>query len=281
MNKLKGFTLIEILVVIAIISLLMAILMPTLHRIRNQARSVRCQSNLHQWGVMYSVYAADNDGNYFQSIGGDTWVEPMQPYYGDCEDSLFLCPMATKHYIEDANSLIVNPAIDTVTKKRYWALKYIGGGTRSHAWLLFEPKPFCSYGLNDWVMDHKQSYSGMDSSWRTSNVEDASSVPVFLDCAWRGARPHYLDPPLPDRDYPPRDPLDPDASYSAMQYFCIDRHGGGVNGTFMDGSTRRIGLKGLWALKWHRYFPKNGPWTRAGGVHPSAWPQWMRRFKDY
>jgi prepilin-type N-terminal cleavage/methylation domain-containing protein/prepilin-type processing-associated H-X9-DG protein len=278
MKKPKGFTLIELLVAIAIISLLMAILLPTLNRVKSQARTVACQSNLHQWGLMFSTYVIDNNGKFFVSAAGNTWVEPMQPYYRNCKDSLFLCPMATRHYVGDPNSLFTDPAIDTVTKKRFWALKYIGAGTKTHAWLLFEPKPLCSYGLNDWVMDRAAGgASGMD----TSNVKDASNVPVFGDCVWRGARPHYLDPPLGDGDFPLRDPLNPDGNYSAMQYFCIDRHGAGVNNVFMDGSVRKVGLKGLWTLKWHRYFPKNGPWTRAGGVRPSAWPQWMRRFKDY
>jgi prepilin-type N-terminal cleavage/methylation domain-containing protein/prepilin-type processing-associated H-X9-DG protein len=280
MRKPKGFTLIELLVVIAVVSLLMAILLPTLRRVKSQARTVACQSNLHQWGLMFSMYVVDNGGKFFASMAGDTWVEPMQPYYSNSKDSLFLCPMATRHYIADPNSLVTDPAIDSVTKKRFWALKYIGAGTRSHAWLLFEPKPLCSYGLNDWVMDRSGS-SGMDSLWRTSNITDASNIPVFGDCVWRGARPHYLDPPLANGDFPLMDPLNPDGNYSAMQYFCIDRHGAGANSVFMDGSVRKVGLKELWTLKWHRYFPKNGPWTRAGGVRPSAWPQRMRHFKDY
>jgi prepilin-type N-terminal cleavage/methylation domain-containing protein/prepilin-type processing-associated H-X9-DG protein len=280
-QKRNGFTLVELLVVIAVISLLMAILLATLHRVKDQARSIVCRSSLNQWGLMFTMYAGANDGKFFLSKGGNTWVEPMSPYYSDSKDSLLLCPMATKHYVGNPSSLITDPAIDSIAKKRFWAMKYIGAGTRYHAWLLLEPEPLCSYGLNDWVMDHPSGPSGIDSHWRMSNITDASNVPVFLDCVWRGARPHYLDPPLAGGDYPPRDPLNPDQDYSAMQYFCIDRHGGGINSAFMDGSARKVGLKGLWALKWHRHFPTNGPWTMAGGVRPAAWPQWMRGFKDY
>jgi prepilin-type N-terminal cleavage/methylation domain-containing protein/prepilin-type processing-associated H-X9-DG protein len=277
----KGFTLIELLVVIAIVSIMMAILLSALHRTRKQARAIACRSNLHQWGLLFEAYLNDNDGKFFVPVQGDTWIEPMKRYYNNCKDSLFLCPAATRHYISDPDALIVDPAIDTVTKKRYWALKYIGAGTRSHAWLMFEPRDLCSYGLNDWVMDHPSGGSVMDSLWRTSNITDASNIPVFLDCAWRGARPHFLDQPPEGGDFPIRDSADPDGNYNAMQYFCINRHGGGINSTFMDGSVRKVGLKELWTLKWHRYFPKNGPWTRAGGASPDAWPRWMRGFEDY
>ena len=44
-----GFTLIELLVVISIVALLMAVLLPTLQRVRTQAKAVACQANLHQW----------------------------------------------------------------------------------------------------------------------------------------------------------------------------------------------------------------------------------------
>jgi hypothetical protein len=50
---------------------------------------------------------------------------------------------------------------------------------------------------------------------------------------------------------------------------------------FMDWSVRKVGLKELWTLKWHRSYDTAGPWTKAGGVKPEDWPQWMRIFKDY
>ena len=62
---------------------------------------------------------------------------------------------------------------------------------------------------------------------------------------------------------------------------CINRHNGYVNGLFFDWSVRRVGLKELWTLKWHRKFNVAGPWTKAGGARPEDWPEWMRGFKDY
>ena len=70
--------------------------------------------------------------------------------------------------------------------------------------------------------------------------------------------------------------------HDTIKRVCIDRHGNGsVNMVFMDGSSRRVGLKELWMLKWHTGFDTTGSWTRSGGVVPSDWPLWMRKFKDY
>jgi len=56
----RGFTLIELLVVISIVSMLMAILLPTLSRARETARRVLCANNLRQIGIGHNVYMADS-----------------------------------------------------------------------------------------------------------------------------------------------------------------------------------------------------------------------------
>ena len=61
----RGFTLVELLVVIGIIGLLVGILMPALTRARQQANSVKCQANLHVLGQMLQIYENDNKGWLF------------------------------------------------------------------------------------------------------------------------------------------------------------------------------------------------------------------------
>ncbi len=60
----RGFTLIELLVVVAIIALLISILLPSLAKAREQAKKVKCMSNLKQVGTAMLQYFTDN-GEWF------------------------------------------------------------------------------------------------------------------------------------------------------------------------------------------------------------------------
>lgn len=64
----RGFTLVELLVVVAIIALLVSILLPALNLAREQARSAYGLSNLRQLGAASSSYAEDN-GDYLPTYG--------------------------------------------------------------------------------------------------------------------------------------------------------------------------------------------------------------------
>ena len=58
--RLRGFTLVELLVVIGIIALLISILLPAMARAREQAKRTQCLSNLRQVHALFALYAHDN-----------------------------------------------------------------------------------------------------------------------------------------------------------------------------------------------------------------------------
>ena len=68
METKKAFTLVELLVVIAVIALLMAILLPTLGKAREQARQIACKNNLKTLVLCAHLWSEDHDG---WAIAGD------------------------------------------------------------------------------------------------------------------------------------------------------------------------------------------------------------------
>jgi len=80
----RAVTLIEVLVVIGIMSLLMAILLPAIDKVKRQARAIACTNNMRQIGIAAGMYAEDWNF-YIPRAAQDTtglWFELFMPYLG-------------------------------------------------------------------------------------------------------------------------------------------------------------------------------------------------------
>ncbi len=102
-SRRAGFTLVELLTVIAIIGILAAIIIPVTSRVREQARRATCASNLRQVAAATLLYAGDNRGMMplvFQNAPGDDsrWAMQIQKYVSSAgaqtieAESIFICP---------------------------------------------------------------------------------------------------------------------------------------------------------------------------------------------
>lgn len=91
-----AFSLVELLVVIAVIAILLALLMPALNSAKGQARTLLCLSKLKSFGVANASYMGDwsdhvatGSGNNFNSAAaftGNSWCERVAPYLGDASN---------------------------------------------------------------------------------------------------------------------------------------------------------------------------------------------------
>lgn len=92
------FTLVELLVVLAIITLLAAFLMPSLGRARMLGRQIACIGNYKQLGATLHMYQSDYAGAFPSALANYGWAKYAKPYLGDPNPSdwyissaVFLC----------------------------------------------------------------------------------------------------------------------------------------------------------------------------------------------
>jgi prepilin-type N-terminal cleavage/methylation domain-containing protein len=257
----RAFTLIELLVVISIIVLLIALLLPGLSLARKQAQAMGCQANLRQLGLIISMYVGENEGR-MPPDGKSIWRGVAQSSLREYS-RLALCPAAAK------------PLPGQPVSR--------GDTFHAYSFLLGSPDSLGSYALNGWVCERMVEVDGHTKVgtangtpiyWGTPYVKQASNIPLFIDSS------HGIV--LPDHREAPPQSEGADSGVSPMMVaLCINRHRRGTNMLSMDWSVRKVGLKELWTFKWHRQYDTGGPWTKAGGVRPEDWPEWMQQFKDY
>jgi prepilin-type processing-associated H-X9-DG protein len=199
---------------------------------RRRAKEAVCFANLKRWGTVFVALANDNGGQFLSRTAMRDWPETLQPYY--VQSKLLLCPEARKTYQEGA----LNPF-----------MAWLSDGYRG------------SYVINNWISNAGGDY------WKTPYVAHAGQVPMLLDGQWREMQPYPADePPMFETDLWTPGPM------NEIRRACVGRHNGAVTAVFLDGSVRKVGLKSLWRLKWHRQWDMDFPLP--------VWPMWMANFKD-
>ena len=147
--KKTAFTLIELLVVISVITVLMAVLLPALSRVRKVARAMRCLSNARQVGLALHSGADDTGGLVLPAYNPPWWQAPRD--YCDSNDT-FLCPEARK------------PGPPPYVQR-----------TPYEAWDGFLAYPdvhfACSYGVSGWLVG-TQRLRDLAKTWGWEDIED-------------------------------------------------------------------------------------------------------------
>ena len=171
----RGFTLVELLVVIAVIALLAGMLLPALNAAREKGRGTSCLGNLKQIATANLMYAGDNE-EYSVPYSVTDSPDPNQPgYYWfgiqktdkmyDITDS----PLLGSYYGYAAN-VMVCPVTRAEHVPDLTAAEFGGG-----------------YGYNNWWFGHYSSSRGNSKTgpfpFRMSSFRKVSSTIIFGDCA--------------------------------------------------------------------------------------------------
>ena len=141
--KKKGFTLVELLVVIVIIAILAALLLPAIARARALAKRTQCQSNLHQFDLALSAHCYPPVNFYPGTLNGLS--------SNDVSPLLFVCPGD----LNTSNAATVGAVADGSCS--YFYLPNMGPGTPSGTNLIVDERIIHHEGQGYNVLDTDHS----------------------------------------------------------------------------------------------------------------------------
>jgi prepilin-type N-terminal cleavage/methylation domain-containing protein/prepilin-type processing-associated H-X9-DG protein len=211
----RGFTLVELLVVVAIISLLMSILTPSVSRARQQAKSTICLTRLREFITALTAYSTDQDGQLPPMRYGVT--DPNGPPWHGWAEALYIDLYNDQNFTFEEDF--------PVQRNR---------GGRFELWMCVSAEP---------RTDSTGHYRPYEYSWARRNLENIPiRLPVITD-----ANPMVTDPDDLMRSDIPMERL---AGLEGEAYI-DERHYGGANYVFNDGhAIRSTNLKELLAEDW-------------------------------
>ena len=196
MNARRAFSLIELLVVFAIIGILAALLLPVLTRSKGSAERGTCVSNLRQINLGLRLYA-DESNDLSPSLGqggfiGFRYRELLQSYLGlkgppSPRDTVFACPADTFHYksTPDGNLQFEAQGLHVESNTLYSSYGFNGGNAANTAsnravWTKYYPEIQSVLGISGMKL------SSIPHPARTVLV--AESI-AFLPYSWHDSKP--------------------------------------------------------------------------------------------
>lgn len=101
----RGFTLVELLVVISLVGVLLSLLLPSLASSKKAAQRIAGLANLRSLEFAHLSYVADHRGAFLGTVHGESWMNVMQDYD---KGLLLRDPVDTSPHFEDEGGVPVN-----------------------------------------------------------------------------------------------------------------------------------------------------------------------------